>query len=148
MYHTAWTDIWIPALREVDLEPSAKEGAKRIEALVSLYWSSRSLHLKSLLTQSHKSQPRKNLSDRLELEESLAKSLNSMLFSISKTKKQGQLMPMTGVISGVKQKKGGVNRYCPNITMETIFMNIENTKRNVPHKFVLNLSQRLDLIRY
>ena len=91
MYHTAWTDIWIPALRGVDLEPSAKEGAKRIEALVSLYWSSRSLHLKSLLTQSHKSQPRKNLSDRLELEKSLAKSLNSMLFSMSKTEKQGHV---------------------------------------------------------
>ena len=29
--------------------------------------------------------------------------------------------------------------------METIFMNIENSKANEPHKFVLNLSQRLDL---
>ena len=29
--------------------------------------------------------------------------------------------------------------------MGTIFMNIENSKRNEPHKFVLNLSQRLDL---
>ena len=29
--------------------------------------------------------------------------------------------------------------------MRTIFMNIENSKRNEPHKFVLNLSQRLDL---
>ena len=29
--------------------------------------------------------------------------------------------------------------------METIFMNMENTKTNETHKFVLNLSQRLDL---
>ena len=28
--------------------------------------------------------------------------------------------------------------------METIFMNTENSKTNKPHKFVLNLSQRLD----
>ena len=31
--------------------------------------------------------------------------------------------------------------------METIFMNAKNSKRNEPHKFVLNLSQRLDLLR-
>ena len=29
--------------------------------------------------------------------------------------------------------------------METIFMNTENSKTNEPHKFALNLSQRLDL---
>ena len=29
--------------------------------------------------------------------------------------------------------------------METIFMNTENSKTNEPHKFVLNLTQRLDL---
>ena len=29
--------------------------------------------------------------------------------------------------------------------METIFMNTENSKANEPHKFVLNLLQRLDL---
>ena len=29
--------------------------------------------------------------------------------------------------------------------METIFMNTENSKTNDPHKFVFNLSQRLDL---
>ena len=29
--------------------------------------------------------------------------------------------------------------------METIFINTENKKTNEPHKFVLNLSQRLDL---
>ena len=28
--------------------------------------------------------------------------------------------------------------------METIFMNTENSKTNEPHKFALNLSQRLD----
>ena len=30
--------------------------------------------------------------------------------------------------------------------METIFMNTENSKTYEPHKFVLSLSQRLDLI--
>ena len=30
--------------------------------------------------------------------------------------------------------------------METILMNTENSKMNEPHKFVLNLSHRLDLI--
>ena len=29
--------------------------------------------------------------------------------------------------------------------METIFMNTENSKTNEPHKFALNLSQRLEL---
>ena len=29
--------------------------------------------------------------------------------------------------------------------METIFMNTENSKTNELHKFILNLSQRLDL---
>ena len=34
---TAWTNIWIPALREVHLEPSAKREANRTKALMSLY---------------------------------------------------------------------------------------------------------------
>ena len=38
-----------------------------------------------------------------------------------------------------------LDSYCPNITMETILMNTENSKTNKPHKFVLNLQQRLDL---
>ena len=29
--------------------------------------------------------------------------------------------------------------------METIFMSTQNSKTNEPHKFVLNLSQRLDI---
>ena len=29
--------------------------------------------------------------------------------------------------------------------METIFMNTENCKTNEAHKFILNMSQRLDL---
>ena len=57
-YRTAWTHIWIPALREADLEPSAKREANRNKALVSLYWSSRSLHRKSLQTKSHSNQPK------------------------------------------------------------------------------------------
>ena len=35
-YRAAWTHIWIPALREVDLEPSAKRGTNRARALVIL----------------------------------------------------------------------------------------------------------------
>ena len=31
------------------------------------------------------------------------------------------------------------------MSIETIFMNTENSKTNELHKFVLNLSQRLDL---
>ena len=31
------------------------------------------------------------------------------------------------------------NNYCPNLSMETIFMNRENSKTNEPHKFILNL---------
>ena len=38
-----------------------------------------------------------------------------------------------------------LDNYCPNISMETIFMNLENSKTNEPQKFVLNLSQRIDL---
>ena len=35
--------------------------------------------------------------------------------------------------------------YCSNISIEMIFMNTGNSKTNEPHKFVNNLSQRLDL---
>ena len=45
-YCAAWTQIWIPVLREIDLEPSAKRGSNKTRALLSLYWSSQSLHLK------------------------------------------------------------------------------------------------------
>ena len=38
-----------------------------------------------------------------------------------------------------------LDSYCPNITMETILMNTENSNTNKPHKSVLNLQQRLDL---
>ena len=38
-----------------------------------------------------------------------------------------------------------LDNYCPDISMETIFMNLENSKTNEPQKFVLNLSQRIDL---
>ena len=63
---------------EVDLEPSAKRGTSR------------------------------TLSDCLELEKSLTKSPNPMLFSISKQsfpKLPGQQMPITGVKSGVVTPK-------------------------------------------
>ena len=53
---TASTHKWIPAVREVDMKPSAKRGANRNEALVSLYCSYRSLHPKQPPNQiSHKS---------------------------------------------------------------------------------------------
>ena len=42
-------------------------------------------------------------------------------------------------------KKTRLNGYCWNTSMEAILMNKENRKTNEPHKFVLNLSQRLDL---
>ena len=42
-YRTAWTHIWIPAFKEIGLEPSTRRGANRTKALVSLYWSSQSL---------------------------------------------------------------------------------------------------------
>ena len=45
-YRTAWTHMWIRALREVDLKPSVQRGANRTEALVSVYWLSQSLHPK------------------------------------------------------------------------------------------------------
>ena len=35
--------------------------------------------------------------------------------------------------------------YCPNINLETIFMNTEKSKANKVYKFVVNLPQRLDL---
>ena len=35
--------------------------------------------------------------------------------------------------------------YCPNFSMKTIFVNTENGETNVPHKFVLNFLQRLEL---
>ena len=55
-YGTAWTHIWIPALRQVDLEPSAKRGANSTQDLVSLYWLLQGLHLKEPPNQvSHKS---------------------------------------------------------------------------------------------
>ena len=36
-YRTAWAHTWIPAVREVDLEPSANREANRIKALMSIY---------------------------------------------------------------------------------------------------------------
>ena len=36
--------------------------------------------------------------------------------------------------------KTRLNNYCSNISMETIFINMENSKTSEPHKFILNLS--------
>ena len=44
-----------------------------------------------------------------------------------------------------KQKKTRWSNYCLNISMATIFMSTENSKKIEPHKFVLNLSQKLHL---
>ena len=38
--------MWIPELRELDMEPSAKRGANKTKALVRLSWLSRTLHSK------------------------------------------------------------------------------------------------------
>ena len=43
--------------------------------------------------------------------------------------------------------KGKKNNIHENKDMKTIFMNTENSETNEPHKFVLELSQRLDLRR-
>ena len=40
--------------------------------------------------------------------------------------------------------KKEIRHYCPNIRMEKIFMNKENSITNEKHKFVFNLSQRLN----
>ena len=37
-----------------------------------------------------------------------------------------------------------LDNICPNVGMETISMNMENKKTSESHKFVLDLSQRLD----
>ena len=44
-----------------------------------------------------------------------------------------------------KQQKLRLDNYCPNISMETIFIKTENSKTSASHKFVLNVSQRIDL---
>ena len=43
-----------------------------------------------------------------------------------------------------KIKKKSLNNCCSNIRMEIVFMSTESSKTNEPHKFVLNLLQRLD----
>ena len=46
-------------------------------------------------------------------------------------------------LSIMKTWKMLLNNHCSNISMETIFINTENSKTNDQHKFALNLSQRL-----
>ena len=41
--------------------------------------------------------------------------------------------------------KRRLDNYFPHISMKTIFMNSANSKTSDPHKFILNLSQTLDL---
>ena len=41
--------------------------------------------------------------------------------------------------------KTRLGNYCPNLSIGKIFMNAKNSKTSEPHKFVLKLSQRLDL---
>ena len=102
LYRAVWTEIWIPAHREVDLEASVKRKAKRTKALVSLYWSSRSLLPKDPPNQiSHKSTKVDPIRSSQTWKNSYQIS-NSILFSISKhyfSKIQGQLMIITGFIS-------------------------------------------------
>ena len=105
---TAWTYIWIQALREVDLEQSAKREINRITALVS-FNCLKACILNSFLTKSQTIQPRQTRSDHLGPEKSLTKSPNFMLYGTSKQsfpKLPGQLMPMTVVISEVVTPTG------------------------------------------
>ena len=79
-------------------------------------WAFCTVGLNSLQTKFHTNQPKKTLSDRLELEKCLTKSLNTMLCSISKQsfpKLLGQLMPRTGVISGVVTPKDKTKSQIP-----------------------------------
>ena len=46
-YRTAWTQIWIPALREGDLEPSAKRGTLHISNWIKRFKNSMTLKLKN-----------------------------------------------------------------------------------------------------
>ena len=46
-----------------------------------------------------------------------------------------------------KLTENRLDNYRRTISLKTILMNPENSKANEPHVFVLNLSQRLDLIR-
>ena len=55
-YCRAWTHIWIPALRGVDLEHSAKRGANRTKALANERLEA--CILKNLKTVYHTDQPR------------------------------------------------------------------------------------------
>ena len=48
-------------------------------------------------------------------------------------------------LKDVDKMKNDIEQLLFIINMETIFMNTENSKTSEPHKFVLNLSQRLDL---
>ena len=45
----------------------------------------------------------------------------------------------------VNKMKNEIEQLLLNISVETIFINTENSKTNEPHKFDLNSSQRLDL---
>ena len=42
-------------------------------------------------------------------------------------------------------EKKRLDNYYPNLSMEMIFMNTENSKTRESHKFVINLSRRFDL---
>ena len=102
-YCAAWTHIWILALREVDLEPSAKRGANRTDALMSLYWTSGSLHPKEPPNwMSHKSTKVDPIRSSRSWKKSnqISKSYALQHIKHSFPRMQGQLMPMTGVISG------------------------------------------------
>ena len=48
------------------------------------------------------------------------------------------------ILLSIEHKTRLVN-YCPNLSMETIFMKTENSKTSEQNKFVLNLLQGLDL---
>ena len=60
---------------------------------------------------------------------------------------EAEFIISNGSLAENKIKMGSKN-YFPNISMETLFgnnMNMQISKMNESHKFVLNLSERLDL---
>ena len=102
-YHTDSTHIWIPALREVDFQGSAKRRANRTKPKANLYWSSRSLHCKHPPNQIQNQSTKFDSIISSRTWKKSEKFSSAMVLSIWKhsfPRIQGQLMPMTRVISG------------------------------------------------
>ena len=73
----------------------------------------------------------------LELSKDVSKNLNSHEIEF--------IIKRNETFAEYKIKNKIMTNYCTNISMEIIFMNIENSKTSEQQQRVLNLSQRLDL---